>query len=473
MAYSKKPTYSFADENSTGINKVPQGRIVTIDSYFGKPKMFLTGDLKALTDDKTVEDAITEGLLTNVGTGGSGGSSGGGDPDNPTPGGPESADSPGFGCGVASKELVTSLGFTGMPGYNDPISDYYGNYEDSFGNIFVFIPKFYFKWDRNTVYVSSTPKSDYVIHRAFINAGKEIEGFFIGKYQFDLNGDKATSVPGPVKTDQQGYLFLDQANALGDRYTLINSFMFNALAILTKAQSQSGKNAAWLDVKPYYPKGNTNNGKDANDTSITFTGSTPAHTGSGVPFAKTTHNGQNCGVADLNGNVWEFGLGLTSDGTKLFIPKESTDMAKFISDVGSDASETRQCAFGELAYLTKSNGFFEELITTGSACELVGSDHAILGNGAQKVFPFIANRNNYQYKQCCVGIPLSTGCSSNGTEEFGNDCIYYVTSKTKYLMPLFGGYWDDGVTAGSFAQLLYYHRTSSYTHCGSRLAVIP
>ena len=96
MAYSKKPTYSFADENSTGINKVPQGRIVTIDSYFGKPKMFLTGDLKSLTDDKTIEDAITEGLLTNVGTGGSGGSSGGGGPDNPTPGGPESADSPGF-----------------------------------------------------------------------------------------------------------------------------------------------------------------------------------------------------------------------------------------------------------------------------------------------------------------------------------------------------------------------------------------
>ena len=246
--------------------------------------------------------------------------------------------------------------------------------------------------------------------------------------------------------------------------------MFNALAILTKAQSQSGKNAAWLDVKPYYPKGNNNFGKDANDTSITFTGSQPAHTGSGVPFAKTTHNGQNCGVADLNGNVWEFGLGLTSDGTKLFIPKESTDMAKFISAVGSNASETRQCAFGELAYLTKSNGFFEELITTGSACE-GGSQHVYLGNGAQKVFPFIANRNNYQYKQCCVGIPLSTG--TGGTEEFGNDIIYYVTSKTKYLMPLFGGNWNDGVNAGSCAQHLRYHRTCSNTNCGSRLAVIP
>lgn len=465
MAYSKKPTYSFADENSTGINKVPLGRIVTIDSYFGKPKMFLTGDLKALEDNKTIEDAITEGLLTGVESGGSGGSSGGG-------GGPESADSPGFGCGVASQELITSLGFTGRSGYNDPLSDNYGNYDDAYGNIFVFIPKFYFKWDNNTVYVSSTPKSDYVIHRAFINAGKEIEGFFIGKYQFGLNGSIATSVPGPVKSSQEGYLFLDQANALGDRYTLINSFMFNALAILTKAISQSGKNAAWLDVKPYYPKGNNNRGKDANDTSITFTGSQPAHTGSGVPFAKTTHNGQNCGVADLNGNVWEFGLGLTCDGAKLYIPKETTDMAKFISAVGTNASETRQCAFGESAYLQKSNGFFEEFITTGSACE-GGSGSVALGNGSQKVFPFIANRNNYQYKQCCVGIVLSTGCSSSGTEEFGGDYLYSITSKTKYLMLMFGGSWGDGVDAGSFAQNLGGDRTYSNAHCGSRLAVIP
>ena len=472
MAYSKKPTYSFADENSTGINKVPLGRIVTIDSYLGKPKMFLTGDLKGLGDDKTINDAVTGGLLTGVESGGSGGGSGGGgDPDNPNPGGPESANSPGFGCGIASKELITSLGFTGMSGYNDPTSDNYGNYEDSYGNIFVFIPKFYFKWDRNTVYVSNTPQSGYVIHRAFINAGKEIEGFFIGKYQFGLNGSTATSVPGPVKSNQAGYLFLDQANALGDRYTLINSFMFNALAILTKAQSQSGKNAAWLDVKPYYPKGNNNSGKDINDTSVTFTGSEPAHTGSGVPFAKTTHNGQNCGVADLNGNVWEFGLGLTSDGTKLFIPKETTDMAKFISAVGSNASETRQCAFGKLAYLSKSDGFFEELITTGSACE-GGSEDAVLGDGAKKVFPFITNKSNYQYKQCCVGIPLATGVGS-GTEEFGNDKIYKVTYKTKDLMPLFGGTWGHGANTGSFAQYLDVLRTYSHSSCGSRLAVIP
>lgn len=467
MAYSKKPTYSFPDINSTGINKIPQGRIITVDDYFsGKPKMFLTNNLQSLSDSNTIADAISRGLLTSIETN-----------IKTEPSGLSEPGSLGFGCGVASEKLVSSLGFEGMNGFTDPLSDNYGNYKDQYNNIFVFIPKFYFKWVGNTVYVSSTPQNGYVIHRAFINAGSEIEGFFIGKYQFGLSNGRATSVPGPVKSAQQAYLFLDQANALGDRYTLINHFIFNALGILTKAQRQSNKNAAWLDVAPYYPKGNNNNGKDINDTSITFTGAQPAHTGSGVPFAKTTHNGQNCGVADLNGNVWEFGLGLTSDGTKLFIPKESTDMTKFISDIGTTANETKQCFFGDLAYLSNSNGFFEEFIQTGTVC--LGTDSSniySLGNGSNTVFPFTTTRTAYQYKQCCVGIPLLTGSTPNtitGTEEFGNDSLWGVNYKRKYLMTLFGGGWVDGVRSGSFTQSLDHHPTHSYVRVGSRLAVIP
>lgn len=64
MAYSKKPTYSFPDINSTGINKIPQGRIITVDDYFsGKPKMFLTNNLQSLSDRSTISDAINQGLL--------------------------------------------------------------------------------------------------------------------------------------------------------------------------------------------------------------------------------------------------------------------------------------------------------------------------------------------------------------------------------------------------------------------------
>ena len=64
MAYSKKPTYSFPDINSTGINKIPQGRIITVDDYSsGKPKMFLTNNLQSLSDRSKISDAINQGLL--------------------------------------------------------------------------------------------------------------------------------------------------------------------------------------------------------------------------------------------------------------------------------------------------------------------------------------------------------------------------------------------------------------------------
>lgn len=46
--------------------------------------------------------------------------------------------------------------------------------------------------------------------------------------------------------------------------------------------------------------------------------------GSGVPFAKTTHNGQNCGISDVNGNKHQpcIGYSLFSKGLS-YVLKES------------------------------------------------------------------------------------------------------------------------------------------------------
>ena len=46
-------------------------------------------------------------------------------------------------------------------------------------------------------------------------------------------------------------------------------------------------------------------------------------TGSGMPFAKTTHNGQACGIADLNGLLWEIVIGVTIlDGSYYILKKK-------------------------------------------------------------------------------------------------------------------------------------------------------
>ena len=467
MAYSKKPTYSFENANSNGINKVPQGRIVVVESYEGTAKSFMSGDTSSLQDTSTIKEAVTQGKLTEL----SAAEESLNQTKVLTPG------KLGFGCGVCSAELAKEKKLTGMPGFESVDSPNYGNYQDKEGSVFVFIPKFYFKWETNKVLISDTEQSGYVIHRAFINAGKELDGFFIGKYQMSANGLSKKNVA--VWHSAQGNAYLQKAQEMNDtlsksQYTIINIFMFNALAILAKAQSQAGRNAAWMDVPPYLPKGNNNNGSDVNDTSVRFTGSQPATCGSGVPFAKTTHNGQNCGVADLHGNVWEFALGITCDGAKFYYVKESTDFTKFVHTVGTGASNAVQHAWGDTAYLNNPNGFYEELSTTGIPYG-GSSEHISFGNADNQVFPFTTDKRDQKYVQCCAGIPLTSGSmsgSSAGTEEFGNDVIYYVNRKTNHLMLLLGGTDDDSADAGVFAQDLYDSRTSSGQGYGSRLAIL-
>lgn len=70
-----------------------------------------------------------------------------------------------------------------------------------------------------------------------------------------------------------------------------------------------------------FPKGCNNNAlKDVNDTTVVYQSDgylNCGKTGSATNFAKTTHNGQNCGVADLNGLLYEVALGITCiAGTK-------------------------------------------------------------------------------------------------------------------------------------------------------------
>ena len=467
MAYSKKPTYSFENANSNGINKVPQGRIVVVESYEGTAKSFMSGDTSSLQDTSTIKEAVTQGKLTEL----SAAEESLNQTKVLTPG------KLGFGCGVCSTELAKEKGLTGMPGFESVDSPNYGNYQDKEGSVFVFIPKFYFKWEKNKVLISDTEQSGYVIHRAFINAGKELDGFFIGKYQMNSSGQSKKNVA--VWNNQYGYTYLAKAqeknNTLSkSQYTIINIFMFNALAILAKAQSQAGRNAAWMDVPPYLPKGNNNRGSDVNDSSVRFTGSEPANCGSGVPFAKTTHNGQNCGVADLNGNVWEFALGITCDGAKYYYVKESTDFTKFVHTVGSGASNAVQHAWGDTAYLNNPNGFYEELSTTGIPYG-GSSENISFGNADNQVFPFTTDKKDQKYVQCCAGIPLTSGSmngSSAGTEEFGNDVIYHVNYKTNHLMLRLGGHYDDSARAGVFTQHLNNSRTRSTQNYGSRLAIL-
>jgi hypothetical protein len=280
----------------------------------------------------------------------------------------------GFGVGVCPAEYLPA-GWTGLTGYDDPKSDNYGNYSYA-GSTWVWIPKFYYRsndgtsYTANLIQVAGTDRfattalanaAGFALHRAFIDGGVEQPGFFIGKYEASsaVSGTgtqvihAASTAPlstnaahNPVAdiTASGGvnayYAVLDAAKGIGETNGVKNAssiffassrFQHAALAILSKAHADAtaaaGPACAWWSSTSPFPKGNNSNTlSDVNDSTITYTTdgySTAGLTGSGKPFAKTTHNGQPSGVADLNGNMYEINIGITSIATTAAIESMS------------------------------------------------------------------------------------------------------------------------------------------------------
>ena len=174
----------------------------------------------------------------------------------------------------------------------------------------------------------------YALHRAFFDGGPQL-GFFVDKYQCSNNGGIASSLRygaplstaaahNPISalasapTNTYGST-IAAAKTRGGAFHPASIFMYGALAMLSMAHGQAATATtwcAWYDAAGVinFPKGNNNNAlRDTNDTSVLYVSdgySNCGQTGSGAPFAKTTHNGQPCGVADLNGNMYEVALGM-------------------------------------------------------------------------------------------------------------------------------------------------------------------
>jgi len=263
----------------------------------------------------------------------------------------------GLGFGVGIYPGVLPVGFSVMQGSLDASSDNYGNYQYSEGSIMCWIPLFYYrighadnptyptyllnsvdiKAESAFVDVAAANAAGYALHRAFYDGGEIKRGFFVDKYEVSNNGGIGSSIRFgiPLTTGAAhnpiSVLNGTPANTLGGclvaaktrgaDFFCCSLFIHSALALLSLAHGQAANGTAfcaWALASKNFPKGNNNNAlADTDDTTVKFTsnghGTYPAcaKTGSVDLFAKTTHNGQNSGVTDLNGNLWEVSIGAT------------------------------------------------------------------------------------------------------------------------------------------------------------------
>jgi len=388
----------------------------------------------------------------------------------------------GFGVATCPADLLPT-GWVGMSGHDDMASPNYGNYTDTNGSVLCYIPKHYFMFTANELSIKDQPTTGHVLDRSYINAGKEKYGVFVYKYgASNLNGIfgsqkfadplSTNSTHNPISAltnapaNNNGGLYKAVKSA-GANYYLTSIFNYAMLARIAYAHGKAATSTAacaYIDVAPTLPKGCLISAlKDVNDAGVTYTPSGYSDcgmTGSGSPLAKTTHNGQDCGVADLNGNMWEVASGFTlieavagtPASTDFKILKESVDITAILDDT-----------------TTAGTGAYDPLLY--DALDLTGiidgnSGWTYLGNGVETVFGMSTDRTTNTYRRTAVGIPTDLGHSTAGTTEFGNDGLYrYLRNEMTCIV---GGSWSLSSAAGVFTVVLSNYRTNSDGSIGAR-----
>lgn len=420
----------------------------------------------------------------------------------------------GFGVGVYPFDLPS--GFSALAGTFNKASAEYGNYQYSDGSVLVFVPKFYYRighesspryatYGLNAVDIvgietfaneAAANAAGYALHRAFIDGGAEKSGFFIDKYLASKNGTiscKSVKNGNPISlTTNTSYnpssgmtgctgiladaVVLARSRGAGT-FNVASVFMYSALALLSLAHAQastSTTHCAWYDATNNFPKGCNTALKDANDASVTFTSAGNSGdankplTGSGNPFAKTTHNGQSCGVADLNGAMWQVMLGITNAGASAIDAAQVTNGDAYVlkrsvplSSLTAGWNGTND-AWGDAANLASKYDLVSGLFPWGSA-----TGWTYFGNGVNQVFSGAASGVSYNRTACGVQDTVN-GASATGTNQFGTDgCFRHNITN---LFPLAAGGWSGAVADGVFCRLWIRFRSYGDFDVGFRAA---
>ncbi len=403
----------------------------------------------------------------------------------------------GFGVGIAPS-LPANM--TKLYGTDDPASDAYGNYQFSDGSVMVYVPAFFYKYGTGAnglainlvdikpfasyADVATANAAGYALHRAFYNGGAIRPGFFVDKYLVSKNGSVASSLKnGIVLTSAtRGGLAVSPFSSVGAADNFGGSiavaktrgaafhpktlFQNAALALLANAHASASSNTtfnAWYSAgATNFPKGNNNNALgDVNDASIAYVWDGNAdyagcgRTGSANFFAKTTHNGQNCGVADLNGLVWEITpLGLTSNSTNYYLLNTAVDVATVTA--GTTLATDAWGATGLAAMYTSLGATYGPL-TASNSNKTMGSASQVLSEAT----------SGTAWAMAGAGVPLLAGVG--GSNQFGND--YFYDARPNEMCPMASASWADSSIAGVWALAFVSVRADSGEFYGCRSAL--
>ena len=320
----------------------------------------------------------------------------------------------GFGVGICPPEYLPA-GMVALTGVTDPRHYNYGNYQYADGSIMCWVPKFFYRENHpdnpthaayapNDIHVVGTETfanraqaeaAGYVLDRSFIDGGAEKPGWFGDKFKASKNakgtGWIASSIKGGLPLSSSslhnpvGQLTataginanaafvtafkardgVDGAVNPGSAFHAMSAYQMAALGRLVRAHAQAATgvtHCAWYDPAGLtnFPKGCNNNAlRDTNDATVLYESDgyeNCGKTGSGVPFARTTHNGQECGFADLNGLINEVLIGMTCIATTKAISGATTTNPCALTVAGHGLTTGAVIRIDSVVGMTQLNG---------------------------------------------------------------------------------------------------------------------
>lgn len=321
---------------------------------------------------------------------------------------------------------------------------------DDMGNpsVMVAIPKFYLD--------EVIDGASHTVHPAFIINGVEQDVIYISKYQNIVENGRAYSLP--MKNPQTSINF-DQAynycKAKGEGWHLMTNAEWAAIAL-------------WCRKNGTIPKGNNDYGKDVSEmlrkaVPITFDGNGRTNkvvTGSGN--ANWYHDGTFSGIADLNGNIWEWNSGMRLKDGEIQVLADN-NAADWNNPVSSDSA------------------LWKAIMPDGSLA-VPGTDNTLKYNRKNNKWIVgidISNQSNNYYSNDFETLTADSGITipeilkalalyPANPEGYEGDCFYAINHGER--LPLRGGNWSINTSAGIFHLSLTDTKLFSSTGLGFRCA---